>query len=178
MESETTREQRWEEVKLRLDALLADEDDAIAAMATVATELFHGLSYVHWAGFYRVVAPRELAVGPYQGGHGCLRIDFDRGVCGAAARTGQTQDVPDVHAFPGHIACSSSTLSELVVPVVNADGAVCAVLDLDSDHPAAFDARDVEYCEAICRALAERWANTQPPGLRWSKDQRSQRGES
>lgn len=143
----------WRGVRERIASLLADEDDAVAAMATIACELFHGFDAVSWAGFYRVIAPGLLAVGPYQGGHGCLRIPFTRGVCGAAARTGRTQLVEDVHSFPDHIACSATTNSELVVPVFDAAGAVVAVLDLDSDLPAAFDAVDQEHAEAICAAL-------------------------
>ena len=98
-----------------------------------------------------------LVVGPYQGGHGCLRISFDRGVCGAAARTKATQLVPDVEAFPGHIACSSSTRSEIVVPVVTPDGYVLAVLDVDSDLPAAFTAIDQAPLEALCEDLGRRF---------------------
>ena len=109
----TDRAARYEDVLERIDALLGDDADWISAMATVACELHHAFDYYHWTGFYRAVGPTLLAVGPYQGGHGCLHIDFDRGVCGAAARTRQTQLVPDVEAFPGHIACSSSTRSEL-----------------------------------------------------------------
>ena len=117
--SETTeRAAQYEDVLQRIDALLEGEDDWIAAMATVAGELHHGFDYYHWTGFYRAVLDALLVVGPYQGGHGCLRVAFDRGVCGAAARTRQTQLVPEVEAFPGHIACSSTTRSEVVVPVL------------------------------------------------------------
>ena len=114
----------------------------------------------HWVGFYRAVGARELVIGPYQGGHGCLRIAFSRGVCGAAARSRETQLVPDVHAFPGHIACASSTRSELVVPLVRptADGrgALLGVLDVDSDEPAAFTAVDLARLEALAADLAAR----------------------
>ena len=96
-----------------------------------------------------------LKIGPYQGGHGCLSIPFDKGICGAAARTGETQDVPDVHARAEHIACSSSTNSEIVVPVKNSRGEVVAVLDLDSDLPAAFSSADVELSERICSWLGQ-----------------------
>jgi GAF domain-containing protein len=89
-----------------------------------------------------VVAPGLLKIGPYQGGHGCLVIPFDRGVCGACARSGAVQIVPDVDAFPGHIACSSSTRSEIVLPVRDGQGALIAVLDIDSDREAAFDEAD------------------------------------
>ena len=101
-----------------------------------------------WTGFYRVVAPELLKIGPYQGGHGCLVIPFSRGVCGACARSGQVQNVPDVDAFPGHIACASSTRSELVLPVWNGAGRLLGVLDLDSDTPAAFTAADEDWSGA------------------------------
>jgi L-methionine (R)-S-oxide reductase len=96
-----------------------------------------------------VTEPGLLKIGPYQGGHGCLVIPFERGVCGAAARERRTQLVPDVEAFPGHIACSSTTRSEIVVPVLDADARLIAVLDIDSDRPAAFDARDAAALEAL-----------------------------
>ena len=96
-------------------------------------------------------------IGPYQGTHGCLRIPFSRGVCGAAARTRETQLVRDVNAFADHIACSSTTLSEIVVPVLSPEGEVLAVLDLDSNAPAAFDAIDQEALEALCAELGRRF---------------------
>jgi L-methionine (R)-S-oxide reductase len=139
----------WDAIAARVRALTAGESDQVALMATVACEVFHGDQRVDWAGFYRVVAPGLLKVGPYQGGHGCLVIPFERGVCGAAAREGRTQVVADVDAFPGHIACSSSTRSELVVPVFDAGGALIAVFDLDSDTPAAFDEGDGAAVEGI-----------------------------
>ncbi len=137
----------------RIRALAAGERDPIALMATTACELFHGDPRIDWAGFYRVVADGLLKIGPYQGGHGCLTIPFERGVCGAAARAGRTQRVDDVTAFAGHIACSASTRSELVVPVRDAAGRLIAVLDLDSDRPAAFDAGDAEILEALMAEL-------------------------
>lgn len=126
-------------------ALCHGETDEVAVMATVTCELHHGHPCCDWTGFYRVVAPELLKVGPYQGGHGCLVIPFARGVCGAAARLGQVQNVPDVDAFPGHIACSSSTRSELVLPVWNGRGRLLGVLDLDSNQPAAFTAADEAF---------------------------------
>lgn len=123
-------------------ALTHGETDTVALMATVVCEIHHAHPFADWTGFYRVTAPELLKIGPYQGGHGCLVIPFSRGVCGAAARTGQIQNVPDVEAFPGHIACSSSTKSELVLPVWNGQGRLLGVLDLDSDTPAAFTADD------------------------------------
>ena len=143
----------YEAVLQRIEALLDGEDDWIAAMATVACELHHAFAHYHWTGFYRAVSDDLLVVGPYQGGHGCLRIPFARGVCGAAARTRQTQLVPDVAAFPGHIACSATTRSEIVVPVLTPDDRLLAVLDVDSDDPAAFDETDQHYLERLCRHL-------------------------
>jgi len=145
-----------------LRAMLEDEPDWIAAMATVACELHHAFGYYDWTGFYRAVSPTLLVVGPYQGTHGCLRIPFDRGVCGAAATTRATQRVPDVHAFPGHIACSSSTQSETVVPLVTPDDRVLAVLDVDSNDPDAFDAVDQAGLERICAWLSDTYASNAP----------------
>ena len=152
------RAARYEDVLRRIEALLEGEDDWIAAMATVACELHHAFDYFHWTGFYRAVADDLLVIGPYQGGHGCLRIPFDRGVCGAAARTRQTQLVPDVDAFPGHIACSSSTRSEVVVPVMSPAGHLLAVLDVDSDFHEAFDTTDQRYLERLAHKLGTQFA--------------------
>lgn len=130
-------------------ALTEGETDQVALMATVACEVHHSDVRFDWTGFYRVVEPGLLKIGPYQGGHGCLVIPFERGVCGAAAKTGEVQLVPDVDAFPGHIACASSTRSELVLPVHNAAGEVIAVFDIDSNQPDAFSADDAENLSAI-----------------------------
>lgn len=156
----TDRAARYDDVFRRLDALLDGEDDWIAAMATVAGELHHAFDAYHWTGFYRAVSDDLLVVGPYQGGHGCLRIAFDQGVCGAAARTRRTQLVPDVEAFPGHIACSSTTRSEIVVPVLTPAGRLLAVLDVDSDLPAAFDETDQRCLEKLCQKLGTQFAET------------------
>ena len=126
-------------------ALTHGETDTVALMATVVCEIHHAHPLADWTGFYRVTAPQLLKIGPYQGGHGCLVIPFSRGVCGAAARTGQVQNVPDVDAFPGHIACSTTTRSELVLPVVNGRGDLLGVLDLDSNTPAAFTRTDEDW---------------------------------
>jgi L-methionine (R)-S-oxide reductase len=104
-----------------------------------------------WTGFYWVIDPELLKVGPYQGGHGRLVIPFASGVCGAAARTGKVQRVDDVEAFDGHIACSSSTRSELVMPVFGKEGKLIAVLDIDSDRPNAFDQKDADSLDAILK---------------------------
>lgn len=148
---------RYTEVLRTIDALLEGETDWVAAMATVTCELHHAFEHFHWTGFYRAVSPSELVVGPYQGGHGCLRIAFGRGVCGAAAAERTTQLVPDVELFPGHIACSSSTRSEIVVPVLRPNGSVLAVLDVDSDYDAAFDEVDQRNLEALCAELGRRF---------------------
>ena len=156
----TERAAQYDAVFQRIDALLDGEDDWIAAMATVAGELHHAFAYYHWTGFYRAVSDDLLIVGPYQGGHGCLRIAFERGVCGAAARTRQTQLVPDVEAFPGHIACSSTTRSEIVMPVLTPEGRLLTVLDVDSDFPAAFNETDQQYLELLCEKLGTQFAGT------------------
>lgn len=150
------RAAQYREVTSSIFAILDGEPDWIVAMATVACELHHAFAFFHWTGFYRVVAPEELAVGPYQGGHGCLRIPFAQGVCGAAAREQRTQLVPDVEVFPGHIACASTTRSEIVVPVIGPKG-LLAVLDVDSDAPAAFDEVDQAALEALCAELGRRY---------------------
>ncbi len=146
-----------QEVFARIESLLEDERDWVSAMSTVVCELHNSFEHFHWTGFYRTVAPNLLKIGPYQGGHGCLVIPFDKGICGAAATTGLTQDVPDVHARPEHIACSSSTLSEVVVPIKDSNGSVVAVLDLDSDILAAFSSEDILLTENVCKYLGEKY---------------------
>jgi len=106
-----------------------------------------------WTGFYRVTGPQMLKIGPYQGGHGCLQIPFSRGVCGAAARSGEIQLVPDVGSFPGHIACASSTRSELVLPVWNAKNRLLGVFDIDSDQPDAFAPADADALADILKSV-------------------------
>jgi GAF domain-containing protein len=152
------RNTTYQDVLGRIYAILEGENDWVAAMATVACELHHSFDHFHWTGFYRKTAPKMLTVGPYQGTHGCLRIAFERGVCGAAARSQTTQLVDDVHTFAGHIACSSTTVSEIVVPVVTPDGELLAVLDVDSDHAEAFGELDRQHLEALCAWLGERYA--------------------
>ena len=133
-------------------SLTEDEADAVALMATVACEVHHSDDRFDWTGFYRVVAPELLKIGPYQGGHGCLQIPFARGVCGAAAREEAVQLVPNVDVFPGHIACASSTRSELVLPVFDGTGRLIAVFDLDSDQPDAFSVADAAALTDILNA--------------------------
>ncbi|MDG1169925.1 MAG: GAF domain-containing protein [Sulfitobacter sp.] len=132
-------------------ALTEGEDDPVALMATVTCEVHHADDRFDWTGFYRVVAPDLLKIGPYQGGHGCLVIPFSRGVCGAAARTRQVQLVADVDAFPGHIACASSTRSELVLPVFDGQGQVIGVFDIDSNQPDAFTQTDADALSEILK---------------------------
>ena len=143
------------EVYQRITSILEGEDDWVTSMATVVCEMHNAFDHYHWTGFCRTTSPGLLKIGPYQGGHGCLHIPFDKGICGAAARTGETQDVPNVHVRDEHIACSSSTNSEIVVPIKNATGDVIAVLDLDSDDFAAFSKDDIELAERICSWLGK-----------------------
>ena len=141
----------YEQIAGTLASLTEGESDVIALMATMACELHHADDRFDWTGFYRVTQPEILRIGPYQGGHGCLVIPFSRGVCGAAARTGQVQLVEDVNAFEGHIACASSTRSEIVLPVRGADGALIGVLDIDSNQPSAFGSDDAAGLERLLR---------------------------
>lgn len=143
----------YAELGHRLRALCAGESDEIALMASIACEVYHSDARFDWVGFYRDMGDETLKIGPYQGGHGCLDIPFSRGVCGAAARSGEVQLVPDVEAFAGHIACASSTRSELVLPVWRGDGSLVGVFDLDSDLPDAFEPRDAEALAAILQDL-------------------------
>jgi GAF domain-containing protein len=133
--------------------VMAGIDDDLAGMATLSALLHHALGFL-WTGFYRVVSPTQLRVGPYQGSLGCLEIAFGRGVCGTAAAERRTIVVPDVNRFPGHISCDARSKSEIVVPVINASGALIAVLDIDSDRSGAFDEQDAEGLERIVRWFA------------------------
>ena len=140
-------------------SLTSGEDDPIALMATVACEVHHADDRFDWTGFYRVTGPELLKIGPYQGGHGCLVIPFSRGVCGAAARTREVQLVPDVDAFDGHIACASSTRSELVIPVFDKTDRLLAVFDIDSDQHDAFTQEDADALSGI---LSDVFASVDP----------------
>jgi len=132
----------YDTLRKTIESLTEGETDSVALMATLACEVHHSDDRFDWTGFYRVTEPELLKIGPYQGGHGCLTIPFTRGVCGAAARTKEVQLVPDVEAFEGHIACASSTRSELVLPVFDRNGDVIAVFDIDSNQPDAFSETD------------------------------------
>lgn len=133
----------------QLKELLAGLDDDVAVMATTVALLHPAIASASWTGFYRVVEEGLLRIGPYQGPVGCLEIPFTRGVCGAAARTRETQLVADVHAFDDHIACDPSARSEIVVPIIGRSDDLVAVLDVDSHQPEAFDSVDREELEAI-----------------------------
>lgn len=151
--------ERYAALAEEIAAVLDGEPNRTARMATVASMLAATFETFFWTGFY-VVDPdkgRELVVGPYQGTLGCLRIAFGRGVCGAAAASGETQLVPDVHAFPGHIACDAASNAELVVPIAHG-GRLIGVLDLDSPTPGRFDAEDAAGCEALMALLGPRIA--------------------
>jgi L-methionine (R)-S-oxide reductase len=153
MNGEPDKAEIYRQALNELDAVLAGIADPVTAMSTCACILHHRLPYASWTGFYRVVAPRLLRVGPYQGPLGCLEIPFDRGVCGAAARERRPQVVPDVHAFPSHIACDEGARSEIVIPVFAVNGELAAVLDIDSHQPAAFDDSDRVGLERIAERL-------------------------
>jgi GAF domain-containing protein len=134
-------------------AALVGIDDDIAGMATISSMIHYSLHHL-WTGFYRVVSPSLLRVGPYQGSLGCLEIAFGKGVCGTAAAERRTIVVPDVSRFPGHIACDARAKSEIVVPVVDRSGALIAVLDVDSERRATFDQVDADGLERIVRWFA------------------------
>lgn len=151
--NDSQRKELYAAALREIESLLEGCDDPVTAMASAAAVVDGKLPYASWTGFYRVVAPDLLRVGPYQGPVGCLEIPFDRGVCGAAARERSTQLVDDVHAFPGHIACDAAARSEVVVPVVTPAGELVAVLDVDSHQPAAFTPADAEGLEAIAERV-------------------------
>lgn len=144
----------YRELVKSADALTSGETDGVANMSNIAALLWEFLPDVNWTGFYRVV-DGELVLGPFQGKAACIRIPFGRGVCGAAAQTGETQLVEDVHAFPGHIACDANSASELVVPVMR-DGQVIAVVDLDSPSRGRFDHDDALGIESLAAVIADR----------------------
>jgi GAF domain-containing protein len=151
--------ERYDELRRRVAALLAAEDDWLAALANASAAVYEWLPGLNWAGFYLRKGDR-LILGPFQGRPACVRIEIGSGVCGTAVAEGASQVVPDVHAFPGHIACDPRSRSEVVVPIRDAHGQVVAVLDLDSDRPATFDDLDRAGLEALVAELAPRvdWA--------------------
>ena len=154
----SSKAQKYEELDAQVKAVLSEEDDPLVWMSTLACLIREIFGFL-WAGFYRVRG-RELLVGPYQGTLGCLRISFDRGVCGACARGGETVIVEDVHAFPGHIACDSRSRSEIVVPVFDRAGRLRAVLDVDSAETGTFDVVDRQGLERVVSRMR---------GLQWTQ---------
>lgn len=150
--ADQSKSELYRELAAAARAVTEGERDGVANMANIAALIWQFVPRLNWAGFYRVIEG-ELVLGPFQGKSACIRIPFGQGVCGTAAASGATQQVPDVHAFPGHIACDAASRSELVVPVVR-DGAVIAVIDLDSPEPARFDEEDAAGIEALAKAIA------------------------
>jgi len=148
------KSEMYRELVRSADALTSGETDGVANMSNIAALLWEFLPDVNWTGFYRVV-DGELVLGPFQGKAACIRIPFGRGVCGAAAQTGETQLVEDVHAFPGHIACDANSASELVVPVMR-DGHVIAVVDLDSPSRGRVDHDDALGIQSLVAVIADR----------------------
>jgi L-methionine (R)-S-oxide reductase len=148
-----SKPEQYEQLAAQARGLLAGESDRIANAANLAALIYHWLPDFNWAGFY-FFDGRELVVGPFQGLPACVRIPLDKGVCGAAARTRQTQRVEDVEAFPGHIACDAASRSELVVPLVRGDTLI-GVLDIDSPSVGRFDADDQQGMETIARLFVE-----------------------
>lgn len=146
-----SKPEQYAQLKAQAEALVHGESDRIANAANLSALIFNGLPALNWAGFY-FFDGRELVVGPFQGLPACVRIALDKGVCGAAATTRQTQRVADVDAFPGHIACDSASRSELVVPLVHG-GELIGVLDLDSPELARFDEEDQRGLEAIAQVF-------------------------
>ena len=153
--SDLPKPELYRELATAAEALTAGEPDGVANMANVAALIWQFVPRLNWAGFYRVQG-RELVLGPFAGKPACIRIPFGQGVCGAAAATGATQVVPDVHTFPGHIACDAASRSELVVPVLREGRTVIAVIDLDSPEPGRFDAEDARGIEALAALIALR----------------------
>ena len=151
------KENRYIGVLQSIEALIANETDLVTVMSTVSCELFHAFDYFNWVGFYRRVDDRTLKVGPYQGTHGCLTIDIEKGVCGKCAREGEIQIENDVNSIPHHIACSKDTKSEMVIPIKDYENTVRAVLDIDSTEINSFDEVDKKYLMTICEYIRERY---------------------
>ena len=148
----TGKAELYAELLLQARGLLHDEHDLVANAANFASLLFHSLPDLNWVGFY-FLKDGELLVGPFQGKPACVHIALGKGVCGTAAQTRETQVVPDVNRFPGHIFCDGDSLSELVVPLVKRDGTLLGVLDLDSPRLARFDQEDKQGLEALAQAF-------------------------
>ncbi|WP_158928202.1 GAF domain-containing protein [Acidisphaera sp. S103] len=150
----------YDDLASQIDGLLAGESDFTANLANAAAAIYHGLPSLNWAGFY-LLRGRELVLGPFQGKPACVRIAMGKGVCGTSAERRQSVLVPDVHEFPGHIACDSVSRSELVVPLMRGDTLI-GVLDLDSPLPARFDALDQAGCEALVAIIVRHLGSVRP----------------
>ena len=146
-----SKEEKYELLTQQIEALIAGETDAVAVMANVSAVIHEAMGF-WWTGFYREV-DNELVLGPFQGPAACMPIGFGRGVCGTAWKEQKTIVVPDVEQFPGHIACSSESRSEIVVPVFSGEDEVVAVLDIDCKELGTFDETDRKYLEGICKLL-------------------------
>lgn len=151
------KEKIYAETLQNIESMIQDEADLIAVMSTICCELYHAFENFNWVGFYRRVNEKTLKVGPYQSTHGCLTIDIERGVCGKCAKEGNVQVENDVTSVPHHIACSSDTKSEIVIPVKDIRNKVIAVLDIDSKEINSFDEVDKKYLKKICNSLSERY---------------------
>ena len=150
-----TKAEIYRETGREIEAVLEGETNMVARMATLSCLLHQAFDHYFWTGFYLVDPEKteELVIGPYQGTLGCLRIPYSRGVCGAAARTGEVQIVKDVHDFPGHIACDARSQSEIVIPVYDKSGALFGVFDVDSTEVGSFDGEDASGLQAILQNL-------------------------
>ena len=147
------KEEQYKLLTSQIASLIDGEKNMIAVMSNVAAAIHQTMGF-WWTGFYRVV-DNDLVLGPFQGPVACMHIPYGKGVCGTAWQRSETVIVPDVEQFPGHIACSSESKSEIVVPVFGSDGKVMAVLDIDSEHLATFDDIDRKYLEDICKLIKE-----------------------
>ena len=151
------KEKIYSEVLKNIESLIQNETDMIAVMSTICCELYHAFENFNWVGFYRRVNNKTLKVGPYQGTHGCLTIGLDKGVCGKCAREGEIQVENDVNSIPHHIACSSDTKSEIVMPIKDNKNNVMSVLDIDSIEINSFDEVDKRYLKRICEYISEKY---------------------
>lgn len=152
MMEQIKKDKRYGRLYEQIKGLLEGKDFNIAGMATIVAVLHHKMDYFFWTGFY-LLEDGELIVGPYQGPVACILLEKDKGVCWAGVNKGETIVVPDVHQFPGHIACDSRSNSEIVVPLKAADGSVYGVLDVDSSELASFDETDAKWLEKILNLL-------------------------
>ena len=146
------KEEKYKLLVSQIASLIDGESDQIAVMANVSAAIHQSMGF-WWTGFYRVIGD-ELVLGPFQGPVACMHIPYGKGVCGTAWQRAATVIVPDVEQFPGHIACSSESRSEIVVPVFGPEGKVIAVLDIDSTQLSTFDDTDRQYLEQICRLIS------------------------